>query len=194
MQITEFNFIIDFFQRGVVHILKRCLAWYVKVRRGKKKQQIPITRPDFAFPFLLSPQNKPTAKHTLRSGTWVWRNIPMLWEVCEPADKPWAQPGPRVQQCTGHLQVREGGARTWCSLPPNLFQLKNTRCSNPKLSCLQESLFDCRCFIFLFYHTSHSWPCAIIAWFSLKSSLCCYLHSGLRCFDHWAICNKRLPR
>lgn len=130
MQITEFNFIIDFFQRGVVHILKRCLARNVKVRRGKKKQQIPITRPDFTFPFLLSPQNKPTAKHTLHSGTWVWRNIPMLWEVCEPADKPWAQPGPRVQQCTGHLQAREGGAQTWCSLPPPI-------CSNLKIQDVQ---------------------------------------------------------
>lgn len=30
--------------------------------------------------------------------------------------------------------------------------------------------------------------------FTQEPSLRCYLHSGLCCFDHWAICNKCLPR
>lgn len=30
--------------------------------------------------------------------------------------------------------------------------------------------------------------------FTQEPSLCCYLHSGLCCFDHWAIFNKCLPR
>lgn len=88
------------------------------------------------------------------------------------------------------------GKHNRCADPfPHLFSLKNIVCSNPKPSCLQESQFDCRCFIFLVHHTNCSWPCAIIACFSLTSPpLCCYLQSGLCCFDHWAICNKCLLR
>lgn len=41
--------------------------------------------------------------------------------LCEPADKPGAQADPRVQQCTSHLQVREGGAQTF---PPVCSSLK----------------------------------------------------------------------
>lgn len=198
MQITEFNFIIDFFQRGVVHILKRCLAWYIKVRKGKKKATNPNnkTRLHFSFP-VQSPKQTHSKAHTLLQNVSL-KEYPYAVGCCSVS----------LQTSQGHRQIpgcsSAPATSRWenkghrqegrCSLSPSLFQLKNTRCSNPKLSCLQESLFDCRCFIFLFHHTSHSWPCAIIACFSLKSSLCCYLHSGLCSFDHWAICNKRLPR
>lgn len=145
-------------------------------RGGGQGEEIPTRRQNLTFPFPLSSQNEPLmdcALHFRRLG----HLCTAVTEVCKSADQLVAQPGPVVQDTVhalaipglSHLQESTREKLTHCFPRPNSFPLKNTRCPNQKPSCLQESQFDCRCFIFLVHHTNHSWPCAIIACFSLRS-------------------------
>lgn len=180
MEMTEFNIIINFFSRGPVHILKKYLPCYTKMGEewddtSKKSQEQDWISPSLSYSV---PKMKPGVKCTLNFRTWIWRNISVLqwWRFinCRSANtivRSWGAGGVHILKIPGlnHLQTSTREKEICCSLPPNLFSLKNTRCSNPKPPCLQQSQFDCRCFIFLVHHTNNSWPCAIIACFSLTS-------------------------
>lgn len=143
-------------------------------RTDKKSQQ------DRISPFLShsAPKMRPVMDCALNFRRLTWRDTSVLWWQSFVnlqiswwhSQVPWCRHSARTNNTRSKSSPGKHKRETDPLLPsPSPFPLKNTRCPNPKPPCLQESQFDCRCFIFLVHHTNHSWPCAIIACFSLRS-------------------------
>lgn len=67
MEMTAFNFIIYFFRRGVVHILKRGLFCYIKMGAGEREQaRNPKDNTRSHLPFSTQvPKTNPVMEHAL---------------------------------------------------------------------------------------------------------------------------------
>lgn len=73
MEMTAFNFIINFFRRGVVHILKRDLFCCIKMggrreRTAKKSQEQDQISPSLFYPV---PKMNPVVEHALNFRRWI---------------------------------------------------------------------------------------------------------------------------
>lgn len=178
MEMTEFNFIINFFRRGVVHILKKGLVCHIKMGGGREQARnsnktkyhhlsFPTQLPKWALWWTVH-----LTSEGWLEGTPLWHgdrfvNLQISW---------WHSQVPWWTHCAGtdnsgskSSPGKHKGETDPLFPTPQFLPTEKHKMFKSKAPCLHESQFDCRCFMFLVHHTNHSWPCAIIACFSLRS-------------------------